>query len=77
MVGETGLEPAPVLPDNDLNVARIPIPPLARANKIIPKIYQSAVIFVASITLDSAYPQPILPVAITCFPSSSSDPIVI
>lgn len=29
MVGETGLEPAPVLPDNDLNVARIPFPPLA------------------------------------------------
>ena len=26
-MGETGLEPAPILPDNDLNVARIPIPP--------------------------------------------------
>lgn|GEM_PF-4578471 len=36
MVGETGLEPAPVLPDNDLNVARIPIPPLAHAIEIIP-----------------------------------------
>ena len=29
MVGETGLEPARVLPHNDLNVARIPIPPPA------------------------------------------------
>ncbi|KKS29650.1 MAG: hypothetical protein UV83_C0001G0263 [candidate division WWE3 bacterium GW2011_GWE2_43_18] len=37
MVGETGLEPAPVLPDNDLNVARIPIPPLAQTRGIIPE----------------------------------------
>ena len=29
LVGETGLEPARVLPHNDLNVARIPIPPPA------------------------------------------------
>lgn len=30
MVGRTGLEPAQVLPHNDLNVARIPIPPPAQ-----------------------------------------------
>ena len=29
MVRRTGLEPAQVLPHNDLNVARIPIPPPA------------------------------------------------
>ena len=29
VVGGTGLEPARVLPHNDLNVARIPIPPPA------------------------------------------------
>ena len=44
-MGETGLEPARVLPHNDLNVARIPIPPLALTdklkhytNKLVPKV---------------------------------------
>ena len=35
MVGETGLEPAQDFSHNDLNVARIPIPPLAHVFKVI------------------------------------------
>ena len=34
-MGETGLEPAPVLPDNDLNVARIPFRHLPSNARII------------------------------------------
>lgn len=37
MVGETGLEPAQDFSHNDLNVTRIPIPPLAQAYDIISK----------------------------------------
>ena len=36
MVGETGLEPAQENSHNDLNVARIPIPPLAPTTEILP-----------------------------------------